>query len=78
MPGTLTSLLKKIQVTEPLYCKVFLPVLDLNPMILNWLGKWFDLEVVFLEKSSQIDGLEVSKCTVYVSIRTGFCLQVCV
>ena len=31
--GTVTSLFKKFQITGPLYCKVFLPVSELNMLL---------------------------------------------
>ena len=41
-------------------------------MIINWFGNRVDLEVVFLEKSSQTGWHAVSKYTLCINIRTDF------
>ena len=43
-----------------MYCKVFLPISDLNLMMLNWFCKRDDLEVIPFKNSSHKESLENS------------------
>lgn len=44
-----------MSLAEPLYCKVFLLMSDLNLMMLNWFCMRDDLEVIPFENSSHTE-----------------------
>ena len=44
-----------MSLAEPLYCKVFLQISDLNLMMLNWFCMRDDLEVIPFENSSHTE-----------------------